>query len=269
MVMKARGVKCLKFGREAEPFDQVSVEEPLELLVDGHPVSVLMRTPGDDEGLMLGFLLTEGIVDSVEEIERVALDYGENRCIAFLREGTKLDLERLSRHMFTASSCGICGKASIDAALQVSPPLTGLTLTLSEETLLGALAKMEERQKTFQQTGGLHAAALFSLGGELLSLGEDVGRHNAVDKVLGECLRARVDFGQTFLVVSGRVSFEIVQKALAARVPCLAAVSAPSSLAVETAEAGHMTLVGFLRPPRWNLYVEGQVQLTANAKPAS
>ena len=261
MVEKSTEVVCRKMGRDGGATDQVAVEEPLELLVDGHPVSVLMRTPGSDAALMLGFLLTEGIISSRSDVDRIALDYGENRCVAFLKSGVKLDLDRLTRHVFTASSCGICGKASLDAVLQDHPALLNTGQVLREEVLFSCLAEMEDRQRTFQVTGGLHAAALFTVSGELLSLQEDVGRHNAVDKVLGEGMEKGVDFSTVFLVVSGRLSFEIVQKVLAARVPCLAGVSAPSSLAVETARAGNLSLIGFLRPPRWNVYVDGALRL--------
>lgn len=241
--------------------DEVAVEEPLEILVDGHPVSIVMRTPGDDEDLVVGFLVTEGIIDSIDQLERVALDYGENKAVAFLKEGAALDLEKLSRHLFSASSCGVCGKATLEAVMMDRPPLSTGQAELEEDVLLESLNTMEAVQRTFQSTGGLHGVGLFSLSGDLLSLREDVGRHNAVDKVIGYALRNGLDMEECFLVVSGRVSFEIMQKSLAARVPCLAAVSAPSSLAVDFAKDSGMTLVGFLRPPLYNVYFEGVVKI--------
>jgi len=258
-VMKARQVNCDKRGRTGPGLDEVAVEEPLELLVDGHPVSVVMRTPGDDEELMLGFLVTEGIVKNEGEVDRIALDYGENKAIAFLKEGLKLDLEKLSRHMFSASSCGICGKATLEAVMSDHPRIADMNQRLSEVHLLSSLERMEAVQETFQITGGLHAVALFSLRGELLIMKEDIGRHNAVDKVIGSALLLGIDLKEAYLVVSGRVSFEIMQKTLAARIPCLAAVSAPSSLAVSFAKEGNVTLVAFMRPPSYNVYHVGSV----------
>jgi len=233
--------------------DQVAVEEPLELRLDGHPVSVLMRTPGHDEELAAGFLVTEGLIQQSRQIRKIEPRPDEGRVLVFLADDVKIDLNRLSRHLFTGSSCGLCGKATLDAIFTHSPPITR-PLELPEESLLSAPAKLRAAQSVFDATGGLHAAGVFSAEGELLIAREDIGRHNAVDKVIGRAFLDGLDLTETFLLVSGRASFEILQKALAARIPFIAAVSAPSSLAVEFAKSSGQTLVGFLRPPGFNRY---------------
>jgi len=260
-----RVVDCVRHGRgDADWEESVVVEEPLEIRVDGAALAVLMRTPGADVDLVYGFLCTEGIIKNPDDVARLseAGEYGENRLVAFLREGVDFDFAQLTRHVFSGSSCGLCGKATIEAIMQGCPPLAGEPLILDESVLLESLSQMERVQQAFKKTGGLHAAALFSLEGGLLVIREDVGRHNAVDKVIGHALRNGQALGRSFLVVSGRLSFEILQKALAARIPCLAAVSAPSSLAIDFAKGSGQTLVGFLRPPGWNLYCEGLVKIT-------
>ncbi len=257
-------VNCVRRGREEIAWqERVVVEEPLELCVDAVPVSVLMRTPDADEDLVYGFLYTEGIIQSVADISRISTlgEYGENRVVAFLKDDVCFDVGSLSRHLFSGSSCGICGKATIQSIMQQHPSIAADDLILDESVLLSSLVKMEEAQKAFQKTGGLHAAALFDMFGNLLVIREDVGRHNAVDKVIGYSMRNKIRLEETFLVVSGRLSFEILQKALAARIPCLAAVSAPSSLAIDFAKESGQTLIGFLRPPTWNLYHEGNVKM--------
>ncbi len=260
-----RVVDCVRHGRgDADWEESVVVEEPLEIRVDGAALAVLMRTPGADVDLVYGFLCTEGIIKHPDDVERLSEvgEYGENRVVAFLKDGADFDFTQLTRHVFSGSSCGLCGKATIDAIMQGSPPLEGESLSLGESILLESISQMERVQQAFKKTGGLHAAALFSLEGELLVIREDVGRHNAVDKVIGHAVRNRNDLARTFLIVSGRLSFEILQKALVARIPCLAAVSAPSSLAIDFAKDSGQTLVGFLRPPGWNLYCEGLVKIT-------
>jgi FdhD protein len=168
-----------------------------------------------------------------------------------------VDFEKLTRHVFASSSCGLCGKATIEAVRGQFPPVTS-AISIDADTLLALSAKMRAAQETFDQTGGLHAAAIFGVGGELLVLREDVGRHNAVDKVIGHCLLTSIGLDDHVLLVSGRASFEIMQKALAARLPIVAAVSAPSTLAADFAiESGQM-LVGFLREGRMNVYANGQ-----------
>ncbi len=260
-----RVVDCVRYGRgDVDWEESVVVEEPLELRDDGAALAVLMRTPGADVDLIYGFLCTEGIIKNPDDVARLSEpdEYGENRLVAFLREGVDFDFTQLTRHVFSGSSCGLCGKATIESIMQGCPPLAGESLSLDESVLLESLSQMERVQQAFKKTGGLHAAALFSLEGELLVIREDVGRHNAVDKVIGHALRKGQALERSFLVVSGRLSFEILQKALAARIPCLAAVSAPSSLAIDFAKESGQTLIGFLRPPSWNLYYEGLLKIT-------
>lgn len=233
--------------------DQVAVEEPLEIRLDGHPVAVVMRTPGHDEELAAGFLVTEGIISTVTELRKIAARPEENRVLVFLQDGVAVDLGRLTRHLFTGSSCGLCGKATLEAIFTDFPPIERGT-DVSDAVILEAPAKLRAAQGTFETTGGLHAAGVFTTAGELLITREDIGRHNAVDKVIGHALLNGIDLTATFLLVSGRLSFEIMQKALAAGIPTVAAISAPSSLAVEFAKKSGQTLIGFLRPPTFNRY---------------
>ena len=233
--------------------DFVAVEEPLQVVVDGRPLAVLMRTPDHDEVLVMGFLLTEGIISTADQGRRIDLEAKDNHALVFLIDDHECDWERLTRHLFSASSCGLCGKATVDAILQNHPPIDH-HLEIKREVILQAPAKMRKAQENFQSTGGIHASGIFSQGGDLLVLHEDVGRHNALDKVIGEGLMKDLNFSQCFLLVSGRISFELMQKAVAARIPLVAGISAPSSLAVEFAKDSGQTLIGFLRPPSMNLY---------------
>jgi FdhD protein len=239
--------------------DELSVEEPLEIRVKNRAVSVTMRTPGHDEELAAGFLLTEGIIHDrgdVVRIEPCAHARAGNVLNVVLCDSAKVDFDKLTRHVFASSSCGLCGKATIDAIHERFEPVQS-NVQVEAATLLTISDKLRTAQSTFARTGGLHGAGLFTASGELLVAREDVGRHNAVDKVLGYgFLNDLLPFDQHVLLVSGRASFEIMQKALAARVPIVAAVSAPSSLAVEFAEDSGMTLVGFLREGRMNVYTE-------------
>ncbi len=238
---------------QREISDQVAVEEPLEIRLDGHPVAVVMRTPGHDEDLAAGFLVTEGIISKVSELRKIEPRPDENRVLLFLQDEVAVDLGRLTRHFFTGSSCGLCGKATLDAIFTHSPPLAN-RLEIPDHVLLTAPDKLRAAQSTFDTTGGLHAAGLFSAAGELIVCREDIGRHNAVDKVIGHALRNGINLTTAWLLVSGRLSFEIMQKSLAARIPAVAAISAPSSLAIEFAKQSGQTLVGFLRPPSFNRY---------------
>ena len=243
--------------------DRIAVEEPLEIRLgfetDGRretrSVSITMRTPGDDEDLATGFLFGEGILRKRADIAIVKPCHGDNTVRVELEDGISVDLERLTRHFYTSSSCGVCGKASLDALrVQGCAPLSS-KLSVTRETLLGLPDTLRAAQTTFEETGGLHAAAAFDASGRLVVVREDVGRHNAVDKVVGALFRddglPASDFG---LLVSGRASFELVQKALVAGMPMLAAVGAPSSLAVELAQEFNVTLVGFLRGESFNAY---------------
>ena len=240
-------------GGTTKAEDHVAVEEPLEIRLDGHPVAVVMRTPGHDEELAAGFLVTEGIISTVAQLRKIEPRPEENRVLVFLQDGVEVDLGRLTRHLFTGSSCGLCGKATLEAIFTDFPPI-GRKVEIPDEVFLTAPGKLRAAQETFESTGGLHAAGVFSKAGELLILREDIGRHNAVDKVIGHALLNGIDLTSTLLLVSGRLSFEILQKSLAARIPALAAISAPSSLAVEFARKSGQTLVGFLRPPTFNRY---------------
>lgn len=280
--------EILRWRSGAEPrreMDALAREEPLEIRVRGQSVAVTMRTPGKDAELAAGFLLTEGLVKRRADIIEIAhCQQGEaaqlgNTLNVFLAPSVVVDFEQLTRHVFASSSCGLCGKATIESVHRQFPPLEERgrprpqPLAAAEtpiadvgvhapeegrytpEVLLQLPAKLAAQQATFDQTGGLHAAALFTATGELLVLREDVGRHNAVDKVLGwSFLNGPFPPTDHILLVSGRASFEIMQKALAARVPVVAAVSAPSSLAVEFAQRSGQTLVGFLRGAGMNVY---------------
>ena len=238
--------------------DALAREEPLEIRVRGRSVAVTMRTPGNDRELAAGFLLSEGLIRKRADILEIApcreSSVPENTLNIFLAPAVEVDFDQLTRHVFASSSCGLCGKASIEAVHQHFPPIES-NLTVSTQTLSALPKRMRAAQQTFAATGGLHAAAIFDARGRLLALHEDVGRHNAVDKILGHgLLEGALPFGSHVLLVSGRASFEILQKALAARIPIVAAVSAPSSLAVEFARESGQTLVGFLRGRTMNVY---------------
>ncbi|MBI2497764.1 MAG: formate dehydrogenase accessory sulfurtransferase FdhD [Opitutae bacterium] len=241
--------------------DLLAVEEPLELRVRGRSVAVIMRTPGHDADLAAGFLLTEGIVHSADDIYDILqcrdadVRANEGNVVeAVLPKSVRVDFDRLTRHVFSGSSCGLCGKATIAAVRQQFPKITR-PLRVSAALLRSLPAQLAAAQPVFQATGGLHATALFEADGRLLVAREDVGRHNAMDKVLGHALRAGwLPLRRHVLLVSGRVSFELMQKALAAGVSVVAGISAPTSLAVEFARANNQTLAGFLRADRLNVY---------------
>lgn len=237
--------------------DDLAVEEPLEIRVRGRAVTITMRTPGHDAELAAGFLLTEGIVQRASDIlrsEHCTSNEHENVLNVLLAPEVFVDFERLTRHVFASSSCGICGKATIDAVTRGLPAVV-CDLAIAATLLQPLPARMRAAQSAFERTGGIHAAAIFDEHGKLIVLREDVGRHNAVDKVIGHCLlNGRFPLDRHILLVSGRSSFEIMQKSLAARVPVVAAVSAPSSLAAEFARQSGQTLIGFLRGQRMNIY---------------
>ena len=242
--------------------ESVAHEEPLELQINGASVAVVMRTPGHDEELARGFLLTERIVGRIEEIASVRHcsqtpdPESEGNVIQIrLASGVPFDLERLRRHSYASSSCGVCGKATIENACGLAPPLRDEG-RIAVAVLLGAPAELLRSQPAFAETGGLHAAGLFTLAGELVAVREDVGRHNAVDKIVGYLATNQLNPADHALFVSGRISFELVQKAAAARLPILAGISAPTSLAVRVARALRVTLVGFVRGTSLNVYSE-------------
>lgn len=237
--------------------DEIVAEEPLEIRVDGRSVSVTMRTPGHDDELAAGFLFSEGLLRRCADVREIAPEWMRDDCNIIdvrLADGITFDFESLSRHVFASSSCGVCGKASIESVHIHFPPVES-DVVVADDVLLALPERMERRQESFRRTGGLHAAAVFDAAGGLIVLREDVGRHNAVDKVLGHALLHNLlPFDRHILMVSGRASFEILQKALAGRIPIVAAVSAPSSLAVQFADDSGQTLVGFLRGERMNVY---------------
>jgi FdhD protein len=241
--------------------DYLAAEEPLEIRVGKNPLSVTMRTPGNDLELAAGFLFTEGLVEGGEEILKLESNEDGSKAnrgnvvqVKLAPEATP-DLGKMRRHFFAASSCGICGKASIDSVRSrtLHPPNSKFRVT--GEVLIGLPDSLRDSQAVFGRTGGLHAAALVDARGKLLVLREDIGRHNAVDKVIGwALLENRVPLTESILFVSGRGGFEIVQKAIVAGLPVVASVSAPSSLAVQLARELQLTLVGFLRGRRFVVY---------------
>lgn len=244
--------------------DTLVAEEPLEIRVGGRPLSVTMRTPGNDFDLAAGFLVSEGVVHRGDEIAGIrycagATEDGSNTFNVLdvtLAEGVASPDPSVERNFYTTSSCGLCGKASLDAVRTTAEwTVADDPVRFDLPTLTGLPDELRAAQRVFDRTGGLHASGLFRANGELLCLREDVGRHNAVDKVVGWSLREKLlPLTGTVLMVSGRASFELVQKAVMAGIPALTAVSAPSSLAVDLAEESGLTLVGFLRGQSMNIY---------------
>ena len=271
-------------GVEEDTVDQLAVEEPLEIRLGfeekgrrvTRPISITMRTPGHDEELAAGFLFTEGIVRSRGDIGEIKHSYehvgsasrslpiagdeshSPNTIVVNLADGVDVDLKHLDRHFYTTSSCGVCGKASIEALWTAVNPIDS-ELVIDGEIIRELPERLRDHQDVFRSTGGLHASALFDVNGELEILREDVGRHSALDKVIGaKFLAGATPVNDRVLLVSGRASFELVQKALMAGTPVLAAVGAPSSLAVGLAREFGMTLVGFVRDGRFNIYCGGE-----------
>ena len=245
--------------------DTLVAEEPLEIRLNGKPLAITMRTPGDDFALAAGFLVSEGVLGSAADVRNIvycagAKDDGTNTYNVVdvqLAPGVPVPDITLERNVYTTSSCGLCGKASLDAVRTTARfPIADTPPVRVEPALLAGLPdRLRAAQRVFDRTGGLHAAALFSEEGELLDIREDVGRHNAVDKLIGRALQDdRLPLSRVILLVSGRASFELAQKAVMAGIPVLAAVSAPSSLAVDLAAETGLTLVGFLRGANMNVY---------------
>lgn len=268
----------IRDGASAHRADTLVAEEPLEIRLDGRPLAITMRTPGDDFALATGFLVSEGVLAAAEEVANVVYCAGAtadgantyNIVDVRLTPGVPVPDISLERNTYTTSSCGLCGKASLDAvrtAARVAPPAPG-TPRLTPGLLSSLPDLLREGQSVFDRTGGLHAAALFSAEGVLVDLREDVGRHNAVDKLVGRALReGRLPLHDSVLMVSGRASFELAQKAVMAGIPALAAVSAPSSLAVDLARESGLTLVGFLRGSSMNVYA-GESRVVLESGPA-
>jgi FdhD protein len=256
-------VQTVEKGLFCSHSDLLAVEEPLQLCLNGSPLSITMRSPGSDLDLATGFLFTEGIIDDIAQILSMRAESAEDsfddsgdRVTIRLKPEVAIDPGRIRRNFYSSSSCGVCGKLAI-GAIEVRParPMRQSGPQFSADLIYRLPDLLRQAQQSFDRTGGLHAAALFSPGGTLLGLREDVGRHNAVDKVIGFALRdGTIPLGDSLILVSGRAGFELVQKSVMAAIPVLAAVGAPSSLAVETAQRFGMTLVGFLRGQRFNIY---------------
>lgn len=263
-----KAIQKVRESQVEETSDELAIEEPLEIQLryegGGKPVhkvvSVTMRTPGHDEELALGFLFTEGILLDVAQVAGTTLAGGGNQVVVQLQKQVMPVLQQAERNFYTTSSCGVCGKSSIDAIRTVSPFASQEDELLLKPALLYSLpAALHARQALFKVTGGLHASALFDLDGKLLLLREDVGRHNALDKLIGTAfMRRELPWENKILLLSGRASFELIQKAAMAGIKIVAAVGAPSSLAVQLAEEAGITLVGFLRGETFNIYSGGQ-----------
>ncbi|MCX4406689.1 MULTISPECIES: formate dehydrogenase accessory sulfurtransferase FdhD [unclassified Streptomyces] len=279
-VTERRKVIRIRDGAVSTRPDTLVAEEPLEIRLNGKPLAITMRTPGDDFALAAGFLVSEGVFGEADELQNIVycagatVDGSNTYNVVDVRTapGVVLPDITLERNVYTTSSCGLCGKASLDAVRTTArwaiddgaeaPPVR-----LEPALLAGLPDRLRAAQRVFDRTGGLHAAALFTEDGELLDVREDVGRHNAVDKLVGRALqRGDLPLSRTVLLVSGRASFELAQKAVMAGIPVLAAVSAPSSLAVDLAAETGLTLVGFLRGPSMNVYAgEHRIALRAAA----
>jgi FdhD protein len=280
-VTERRRVLRVRDGALSHRADTLVAEEPLEIRLDGRPLAITMRTPGDDFDLATGFLVSEGVLGAADEVANVVYCAGAqadgsntyNIVDVRLAPGVPVPDITLERNVYTTSSCGLCGKASLDAVRTTARwPVGGESgeaspVLLTPELLAALPDRLRAGQAVFDRTGGLHAAALFTAQGELLDVREDVGRHNAVDKLVGRALRdGQLPLGDRILMVSGRASFELAQKAVMAGIPVLAAVSAPSSLAVDLARETGLTLVGFLRGASMNVYAgEQRVALHATA----
>lgn len=271
-VTERRRVIRVRDGAVGARPDTLVVEEPLEIRLNGGPLAVTMRTPGDDFALAAGFLVSEGVLGAAEELATIVYCAGAqqdgantyNVVDVRLAPGVPVPDVSLERNVYTSSSCGLCGKASLESVRTTArwEPAAG-PRGITPRTLAALPERLRAAQRVFDRTGGLHAAGLFSPDGDLLDLCEDVGRHNAVDKLVGRALRSgALPLRDTVLMVSGRASFELAQKAVMAGIPVLAAVSAPSSLAVDLAQETGLTLIGFLRGTSMNVYAgEGRLAL--------
>ncbi|MCW7987261.1 formate dehydrogenase [Streptomyces platensis subsp. clarensis] len=279
-VTERRRVIRIRDGAVSTRPDTLVAEEPMEIRLGGKPLAITMRTPGDDFALAAGFLVSEGVLASAAELANIVYCAGAtgeggsntyNVVDVRLADGVPVPDITLERNVYTTSSCGLCGKASLDAVRTTARwPLdtsADAPVRIEPATLSALPDRLRAAQRVFERTGGLHAAALFTTDGELLDIREDVGRHNAVDKIVGRALQqGRLPLSSCVLMVSGRASFELVQKAVMAGIPVLAAVSAPSSLAVDLAVETGLTLVGFLRGTSMNVYAgEHRLALSAAA----
>ncbi|MFE6228379.1 formate dehydrogenase accessory sulfurtransferase FdhD [Streptomyces sp. NPDC057854] len=277
-VTERRRVTRIRGGAVSARPDTLVAEEPMEIRLNGRPIAVTMRTPGDDFALAAGFLVSEGVLASAADVRSIVYCAGAredgtntyNVVDVQLAPGVAVPDITLERNVYTTSSCGLCGKASLDAVRTTArfPIADTPPVRVSPALLAGLPDRLRAAQKVFATTGGLHAAALFAEDGELLDVREDVGRHNAVDKLVGRALREDLlPLDRAVLLVSGRASFELAQKAVMAGIPVLAAVSAPSSLAVDLAAETGLTLVGFLRGADMNVYAGEHRIALEGAKP--
>ncbi|MGW7407731.1 formate dehydrogenase accessory sulfurtransferase FdhD [Streptomyces sp. NPDC054833] len=277
-VTERRKVIRIRDGAVSTRPDTLVAEEPLEIRLNGKPLAITMRTPGDDFALAAGFLVSEGVLAAASDLQNIVycagatVDGSNTYNVVDVRTAPDVAVPdiTLERNVYTTSSCGLCGKASLDAVRTTTRwPVSDTPPVRIEPALLASLPdRLRESQRVFDRTGGLHAAALFTEDGELLDIREDVGRHNAVDKLVGRALQnGDLPLSRTILLVSGRASFELAQKAVMAGIPVLAAVSAPSSLAVDLAAETGLTLVGFLRGSSMNVYA-GEHRLALKAASA-
>ena len=266
----AAKIERVREGKRQAEDDLLAVEEPLEIRLgfglgdsrEQRSLSVTMRTPGHDFELVLGFLFTEGIISDIKDVSGIHYcanvekpEERENVVRVELVPGHPLDWEKLERHFYTSSSCGVCGKSSIDSVRSQCPVIPKGIPVFDAQLIHQLPDLLRQEQNVFEYTGGLHAAALFDVNGKLIMLREDVGRHNAVDKVIGAALlKNLIPLNEYVIQVSGRASFELIQKALMAGIPILSAVGAPSSLAVDLARENGMTVLGFVRDNRFNIY---------------
>jgi FdhD protein len=257
-------MKRARMAQMLEADDELAIEEPLEIqIIYGDKdsrlqktISITMRTPGNDEELAIGFLFTEGIIQNKNQITNTYISFVENKALITLNENENFNLQKTDRNFYTTSSCGVCGKTSIEAIKIISSYSNIADNIRIRSTLFYFLEKqLRKQQALFESTGGLHASALFDLEGNFISLREDVGRHNALDKLIGAAfLKDELPLTNKILLLSGRASFELIQKATMAGIKIVAAVGAPSSLAVQLAEEAGITLIGFLRNEGFNIY---------------
>lgn len=258
-------IRIITNGDSQDAEDDLAVEEPLEIQLSftesgkkiKKSISVTMRTPGNDDELAVGFLFTEGIITQKSQVKAVKNDViEENKVIVNLADDFSPEINSLERNFYTTSSCGVCGKASIDAIKTVSVYHNeDNALLVSSQVIFSLKKKLNVQQSIFESTGGLHASALFDLNGQFITLREDVGRHNALDKLIGDALlNDLLPLTNQILLLSGRASFELIQKAGMAGIKIVAAIGAPSSLAVKLAEESNITLIGFLKSDKFNIY---------------
>lgn len=265
-----KSIQRISSGKSELLKDAIAIEEPLSISLtynqennlESKDISITMRTPGNDKSLAVGFLFTEGIIHNFDQID--SIQESINQITVSLKPNIAFDIQKLDRHFYTTSSCGVCGKSSIDALYSLSNFEDQVeSFSVNQKTLFNLVPQLNKFQNVFQSTGGLHAATLFHSDGQYLDIKEDVGRHNALDKIIGAALiEKKIPLNKHILLLSGRASFELIQKSYMAGISFIVAVGAPSSLAIELAEEKKMTLVGFMSENRFNVYCDfGRVDL--------